>query len=334
MQISNILFTGLIFFFCTGCNAQPKQGKVYPVGFYNVENLFDIQDDPLTDDDEFTPNGKMRYTAAIYRAKLHNIASVLELIGTDSNKNGAVLIGLAEVENSTVLNDLLAQPEIKSRNYKYTWHNSNDRRGIDVALIYNASDFKIISSQPLPVRLGNNEITRDILYAKGVLGKDTVHVFVNHWPSRREGDETIERRAIAARACVAKVNSIRQQNPNARIIIMGDLNDNPVDASVSRVLGAAKEKNASLYNPWAEVYLSGKGTEVFQHKWNLFDQIIMSNTLLLHSGLHFTATEIVDYDFMTFTKGKAYRYPKRSFRGTFWNNGYSDHFPVVVYFRK
>lgn len=331
-----------LFLLCIGCDAQHKENKVvqkaaknYPVAFYNVENLFDTDDDPVTDDDEFTPNGRMRYTNVIYRQKLHNLATVLQVLGDHKNADGAALIGLAEVENDKVLNDLLAQTEISRRHYKYVWYNSNDPRGIDVALVYNPSYFTVINSKPLPVSLNNmggKERTRDVLYVQGLLGKDTVHVLVNHWPSRREGqDETADKRAAVARVNKRKADDIRQQNPNARIIIMGDLNDNPADESVAEVLGAGSDKNGALYNPWTEVLRSGTGTEMFKHRWNLFDQVIISSGLTHGKGLHYISSEIESRDFMKLEYGKMKGAPKRSFRGTYWSNGYSDHFPVVVY---
>ena len=156
----------LILFLClscivAGCDAQHKEpppvrqkaASVYPVAFYNVENLFDTEDDPETDDDEFTPNGPMRYTNEIYRKKLHNIATVLQVLGDKKNKEGIALLGMAEVENDRVLNDLLSQPEIKDRGYRYVWYDSNDPRGIDVALVYNPAYFTVISSKPLHVGL-------------------------------------------------------------------------------------------------------------------------------------------------------------------------------------
>ncbi|MBN9483641.1 MAG: endonuclease/exonuclease/phosphatase [Bacteroidetes bacterium] len=340
----------LILFLClscivAGCDAQHKEpppvrqkaASVYPVAFYNVENLFDTEDDPETDDDEFTPNGPMRYTNEIYRKKLHNIATVLQVLGDKKNKEGIALLGMAEVENDRVLNDLLSQPEIKDRGYRYVWYDSNDPRGIDVALVYNPAYFTVISSKPLHVGLehmGGKEGTRDVLYVIGRIGNDTVHVFVNHWPSRREGlAETMEKRAVAAETNRRQIDHILSVQPNARIIVMGDMNDNPMNESITQVLGATEDKNGKLYDPWGAFLRSGKGTEIFQHHWNLFDQVIVSAGLL-HNGLHYEGADIEDRDFMKLQYGKLQGYPKRSFRGTYWSNGYSDHFPVVIYLVK
>lgn len=158
-----------LFYFCA-------TAQVYPVAFYNMENLFDTQDDPDTDDEEFTPNGRNRYTDKVYAEKLNNMAYVLQRIGTDKNKSGAAVIGVAEIENSKVLDDLVNNPAINLRRYKYVWYNSTDPRGIDVALIYNPALFRVLQSKQLQVREG----AREPLYIKGILAGDTVHILVNH----------------------------------------------------------------------------------------------------------------------------------------------------------
>ncbi|HEY9177077.1 MAG TPA: endonuclease/exonuclease/phosphatase, partial [Flavipsychrobacter sp.] len=195
-----------------GCTAQ-ENTRHCAVAFYNVENLFDTVDDPATMDDEFTPTGRYRYTDKVYRQKLHNIATVI-------GELNAALVGLAEIENSTVLKDLAAQPELKKYNYKYAWYNSPDPRGIDVALLYEPARFKVIYTKAIPVRM-KGMATRDILYVKGILDGDTVHVHVNHWPSRGEGmAESAPKRRAAAMVAEENVRGILAGNPRAKIIIM------------------------------------------------------------------------------------------------------------------
>ena len=329
--MQRILFTLLVFHFTYTAHAQ----QVYPVVFYNLENLFDPADDPLTDDEEFTPNGSYRYTDKIYNQKLHNMAYALQRAGTDKNTNGAALIGIAEVENNKVLNDLVNTSELKARNYKYVWYNSTDPRGIDVALLYNPAVFKVLASKQLPVRKG----AREPLYVKGILAGDTVHVLVNHWPSRREGaDETEYKRRDMAAANRRMIDEIRRANRNARILMMGDLNDNPTDASLTTELSTVADANTvgnnTMYNPFASIYASGRGTAVFQRQWDLFDQVILSAGFVKYKGLQYADAEIYDRPFLRQENGKFRNYPFRSFRGTYWNNGYSDHFPVVVYLKK
>lgn len=308
-----------------GCTAQEK-GRTQAIAFYNVENLFDTQDDPATNDDEFTPRGAYRYTEKIYKQKLHNIATVID-------KLNASVVGLAEIENSTVLDDLVRQPELATDNYKYAWYNSPDPRGIDVALLYNPKVFKLLQSKKLPIVM-KGVATRDVLLVSGVLAGDTVHILVNHWPSRGEGlQESEPKRMAAAQVNKRVVDSLTRINKDAKIIIMGDLNDNPADASISKVLGAKADKAGTLYNPWAAIHKSGKGTSVYHKKWDHFDQVIISSSLTKKSGWYFDKAQIFDEDFIR-NKGFEDAYPLRSFKGKNWNNGYSDHLPVILYLKK
>lgn len=315
----------LLLLVLSSCSAQENKQHC-AVAFYNVENLFDTVDDPATMDDEFTPTGRYRYTGKVYQQKLHNIATVI-------NELDAVLVGLAEIENNTVLKDLTAQPELKKYSYKYTWYNSPDPRGIDVALLYNPIRFKVLHTEALPVRM-KGLATRDILYVKGLLDDDTVHVHVNHWPSRGEGmKESIPKRRAAAIIVEKNIRGILAANPGAKIIVMGDMNDNPDDESISKVLGAGNDKNAKLYNPWAVYYKQGKGTSVYNRKWDHFDQVIISRAFLQGSGWLYDKVEIFDAPFIR-NKGFEDAYPLRSFKGYHWNNGYSDHLPVILHLRK
>ena len=315
----------LLLLVLTSCAAQENKQHCAVV-FYNVENLFDTVDDPATMDDEFTPTGRYRYTHKVYQQKLHNIATVI-------NELDAVLVGLAEIENNTVLKDLTAQPELQKYNYKYAWYNSPDPRGIDVALLYNPTRFKVMHTQAISVRM-KGLATRDILYVKGVLDGDTVHVHVNHWPSRGEGmKESMPKRRAAAIIVEKNIRSILAANPKAKIIVMGDLNDNPDDESISKVLGAKNDKTAKLYNPWTGLHQSGKGTSVYNRKWDHFDQVIISKAFLQGGGWQYDKAEIYDAAFIR-NKGFEDAYPLRSFKGYHWNNGYSDHLPVILHLRR
>lgn len=316
-----------------------KEGQV-SVAFYNCENFFDTNDNPAKEDDDFTPNGKYRYTQKVYEQKLHNIATVIQAMpGSD----GPAVIGMAEVENSTVLNDLVRQPEITRRSYKYQWFDGPDPRGINVALLYNPKHFRVLKSEPVHVDLTSvnaRSRTRDILYVYGILDADTVHILVCHWPSKRGDEEASEqKRSIAARTSSGAIRLIQRQHPGARIILMGDLNDNPNESAVAQVLGASPSKAvdaSGLYDPWADIYATGQGTEVFQHHWNLFDQIIVSGTFLRGTPhhLHYDHAEIFKPDFIIDHYKGHEGEPKRSFVGTHWINGFSDHFPVVLYLSK
>ena len=336
-----ISFSILTCFACfSGC-AQKAEDQRVSVAFYNCENFFDTVHNPTKEDDEFTPEGKYRYTQKIYEQKLHNIATVIESMG---GGDGPAVIGLAEIENSTVLNDLARQPELARSNYKYEWYDGPDPRGINVAMLYNPRFFHVIKSKPLHVDLAGvsgKSVTRDVLYVYGVLSGDTVHIFVNHWPSRIGGpEESDPKRAIAAKVDKDAADALLKQDEHAKIIIMGDLNDNPIDNSIVNVLGAKGDKNdvtaSGFYDPFTELFKSGQGTEEYRHSWNLFDQVIVSGGLLQNTNhkLHYDKAEIFRPDFIVDRYKGHEGEPHRSFVGTHWINGYSDHFPVILYLGK
>lgn len=331
MRVINILFVCLPFLFVNSTTHGQSAGRVV-VGFYNCENLFDTIDDPAKDDEEFTPDGKYKYSDRIYRQKLKNISSVLAAMRP-------AVVGLAEVENSTVLKDLTTQQSIAAKGYRFVIHSGPDPRGINVALIYDPASFRVLKSEPIKVDISSTSgkaVTRDVLHVHGILVKDTVDIFVNHWPSRRGGaDESNDKRGIAAQVNREAAARLMKKNKNAHIIIMGDLNDNPADPSITNVLGAVADKKSSgsyLYNPFASIHASGSGTEVYRKQWNLFDQIIISSSLLTDKTLTYNGAEIFRPSFIIDTYKGHEGEPHRSFKGPRWINGYSDHFPVVTYF--
>ena len=340
-MINRFVLPGLLLLLSFNSFAQKQQYKVLALGFYNCENFFDTVHNPGKEDEEFTPEGKYHYTQRIYEQKVHNIAMVIQNMG---GADGPAVIGLAEVENSTVLNDLTHQPELAKRNYKYEWYNGPDPRGINVAMLYNPKYFHIIRSEALHVDLtgvNGKSITRDVLHVYGLLSGDTVHVFVNHWPSRIGGEEeSSPKRAIAAKVDKDAIETIMNQDPNSKVIVMGDLNDNPTDNSIVNVLQAKAEKNevpvSGLYDPYADIFKNGLGTEEYRHSWNLFDQIIISDAFLQNRNhkLHYDKAEIFRPDFIIDHYKGHEGEPHRSFVGTHWINGYSDHFPVILYLTK
>ncbi|WP_276133456.1 endonuclease/exonuclease/phosphatase [Polluticoccus soli] len=315
--------------------------KQMAIAFYNVENLFDTINDPNTDDDAFTPKGTYKYTNDIYKQKLHNTAFVIKQIAESGT--APAVVGLAEVENGGVLTDLVNNDQLKVYGYKHISYNSPDPRGIDVALLYQPKLFKPLTSKPIAVRIENNghtETTRDILFVTGILNGDTVHLFVNHWPSRREGKgETAPKRKQVAAVNKQIIDSLMKRNPLSKIIVIGDLNDDPTDESIVSTLNANSGRERiipySLYNPWATLYTSGHGTTAYQNKWNLFDQVIISRAFLKkNNGWQFLKAEIFNKEFLITRSGKQQGYPYRSWRGYHWMNGYSDHLPVLLYLEK
>jgi hypothetical protein len=334
------LLTAILLFSLTGLFAQNNY-RVSLIGFYNLENFYDTINNPMVNDEEFLPNSDRHYNTHIYMDKVDRLATVISQMGTDITPDGLALLGVAEVENDTVLNDLIRSPKLRDRKWKIEHFDSPDFRGVDVGLLYNPKYFKVLHSRPLFVKLpgGSKDsyFTRDVLYVKGILDGDTVHVFVNHWPSRSGGEErSIPARAAAAGVCKQRVDSIMAINPNSKVVIMGDLNDDPISPSVTKTIGAkGKIKDvgvSGIYNPWTEMYKRGIGTLAYQDAWGLFDQIMVSQAWLdkAQPGYFFQKAVIFNREFLVQKTGKFKGYSKRTWDGNTYNYGYSDHFPVFV----
>jgi predicted extracellular nuclease len=308
------------------------------VAFYNCENLFDYHHEPGKQDDDFTPEGKYHYTQAVYEQKLHNIATVLQSMSSKENGDLAIA-GLAEIENDEVLADLCAQPELGNSHLRHICHKGPDPRGINTGFIYDPSLFTLIEEGTVPVIFESGGHSRDILHVEGVLDGDTVDVFINHWTSRRNANSgSDEKRMMAAKTVKSAIGSTLSKRPRTKVIIMGDFNDNPTDVSITEGLGAKESKDGlmgDLYNPFIAIYKGGRGTEQFKGDWNLFDQIMLSDTWFSDKGkLHEESADIYAPDFIRETGRGRSDGPKRSFKGGKWMNGYSDHFPVIMTFRK
>lgn len=308
----------------------------YTIAFYNIENLFDIHNDPFTNDDDFLPTSDKRWTQKKYDRKIYKIGSVISQIGTDENTTPPAIVGLAEVENKRVLKDLLASKDLQSINYDYVHYNSLDERGIDVALIYNKDVFTVNSSETFNVFItdedGEIDFTRDVLLVSGMLGGEEIHIIVNHWPSRREGEEASSyKRVLAAQKNIEVVNRLKQENPNSKIIVMGDFNDNPDDDSVEELVAGA-----NLYNPMQNLRSIDKGSLNHDFNWNVFDQIMVSINFLetKPNTLKFSDANIFDSKFLTQYNGKYKGQPYRTFVGKKYKGGFSDHFPVFIELRK
>lgn len=311
------------------------------IGFYNLENFYDTVNNENVDDEEFLPNSERHYDTHVYLDKVGRLASVISQMGIDINPDGLAILGVAEIENATVLNSLINHKDLKNRNLKYVHYNSPDVRGVDVGLLYNPKYFKVLFSAPVFVKLpgGSKDsyFTRDVLYVKGIMDGDTIHVFVNHWPSRSGGEErSIPARAAAAGVVKRVVDSLMAVNAQSKIVIMGDLNDDPISPSVTKTLGAKGKinevKTSGLFNPWVDFYRRGIGTLAYQDSWGLFDQIIISQAWLdkLQAGYFFFRANIFNRQFLVQQTGKFKGYAKRTWDGMTYNYGYSDHFPVYV----
>lgn len=340
-MIKVIVLLSSLFLLSVNSIAQ-KQYRVIAVGSYNVENMFDTINDTTKEDEDFTPNGAYHYSETVYKQKLHNIATVIAKMGTDVTPDGAAIIGIVEVENDKVLSDLVNQPELKNRHYKYVWFPTPDVRGISTAMLYNPKYMTILSSRPIRVpleTLGQARPTRDVLYVCGIMAGDTVHILVNHWPSKSGGEAaSAPGRRLAATVDKKIIDSLLSTNPDSKILALGDLNDNPTSDGVRRILQAKADKNdvgiTDIYNPWINMYKKGLGTESYRGEWNLIDQIMVSGALIKNNNKkwQYYKSEIFNPDFITNRLGKDVGLPHRSFTITqSWDNGYSDHFPVLVY---
>ncbi len=322
-----------------------KEYKIGCIGFYNFENLFDTLDTPDVRDTEFTPSGKRLYNSKIYYEKLDNLADVVSQLGTKNTPDGVSLLGVCEIENKEVLEDFVQRPKIKDRDYQIVHYNSIDKRGIDVALLYQPKYFTVESSRPIRNHIKNREgepiFTRDILLVSGVYDGDPMHILVNHWPSRRGGEKATEPlRNQAAFACKKIVDSLEKVNPYARVIVMGDLNDDPTNPSCKKVLNAKRDKEnlkkGEMYNPMYDYYKRGIGTTAYRDAWSLFDQIIMSRGLIEPNddGYQYFKTTIFNERFLVQKTGRYEGYPFRTYSFDTYQGGYSDHFPVFVYLVK
>ena len=324
-----------------------KKYSVYGVGFYNQENLFDTCHDEGKRDYDFLPTGSYKWNAMKYNHKLNNMSRALADMGTDVLPNiGCAIIGLAEVENSKALDDLVAQPALSARNYQYVHIEGPDRRGIDCALLYNPSLFSVKNTRLVPyvqkLKKDSAFYTRGFLTVSGTLADEHIAVIVCHLPSRFS--ESFYRE-LGAEQVKAIKDSLLNDDPNCKVFVMGDMNDDPIDKSMAGILrgkGNIKDVNqGDMYNPWYNILVKeGVGTLLYQGSWNLFDQILVTPNLLNKddkkdfSSLKFWKNQIFKRDYLFQTEGKYKGSPKRTTAGGVWLDGYSDHLPVVVYLVK
>ncbi len=309
-----------------------KTKNLHTIAFYNVENLFDTEDDPDTLDDDFTPGGFKKWSKKRYKKKLYKLAKTMSELGKESTRRLPVLIGLAEVENEKVVKDLIFSEPLRATNYHYVHYDSPDERGIDTALIYHKEYFEVIFSEPITLLVynpnGERDTTRDILYVHGKLNGEEIHVFVNHWPSRRDGEmATGYKRVRAAEIIRERMEKIEGEYSSPNYIIMGDFNDDPQSESIQKLM----ESNA-LYNPMEKLLSPERGSANYKRSWSLFDQIMVSHNFFNYEkGTHsFAHANIFDERFLTEFKGKFKGTPYRTYAGRKYIGGYSDHFPVYI----
>jgi len=328
--------------------AQEKRNfKIHTIAFYNVENLFDTIND-VNKNDEASPIMEIKFNRSeIYKKKVENMASVIADIGTDLIDKSPSIVGLSEVENRNVIEDLLNNKHLLNKNYDIVHYDSPDERGIDVGLIYNKDVFKVNSTKSHELIIYDNNsskrnYTRDQLVVSGLLDNELIHVIVNHWPSRSGGEE----RSRAGRMAAAELNkkiidSLQNKYKNAKIITMGDFNDDPHDDSMKKILNAKKYiedvKTNGIYNPM-EVILSdqGIGSNAYRDVWQLFDQILVTEPFLnkKYDSYQFYKAGIFNKSYLINKAGRYKGYPFRSFSWGSFTGGYSDHLPPYIYLIK
>ncbi len=337
---SKIMLVSLLIVFSLKSYSQ-KQYKAVSIAFYNLENLFDTIVQP--NDMDFTPNGINKWNTDKYYKKLNNMADAISKIGADKVPGGPYIIGVSEIENKSVLEDLINMPQLKESKYKIVHYDSPGRRGVDVALLYREDFFKVTStrSDKFFIPEQPNFTSRDNLIVTGLLDGEEMSFIVGHWPSRSGGEKrSLPGRIQAGKMTRNEVDSIFKINPNAKVFVMGDLNDNPDNVSIYEYLGAKGDKEnlkeGELYNPYYEKYKKGIGTTAYRDSWSIFDNIIISQGVVGEdkSTYKFWKAMIFNENFLKQKSGKYEGYPMRTYSGNTFLNGYSDHFPVYIYLVK
>ncbi|OMP32081.1 endonuclease [Mangrovimonas sp. DI 80] len=326
---------------------EKKKFKIHTVAFYNLENLFDTINDPVKFD-EASPILEMKTDIKeVYMKKVHNMARVISEIGTDISNNSPVIIGVSEVENRQVLEDLVNDSLLIGKDYGIVHFDSPDARGIDVALLYQKDVFRPLHDASYELKIYDDEsqkriYTRDQLLVSGELEGELIHIIVNHWPSRRGGEaKSRPKRVAAAKLNKHMIDSLQSIDPYAKIITMGDLNDDPTNASVKKVLNAKANREdvqlKGIYNPYEDLFKKeGLGTTAYRDAWSLFDQILMTKPLIEkdYSSFRFYKAGIFNKNYLTNKYGRYKGYPLRSFADGGFTDGFSDHFPVYIYLIK
>ena len=347
MKTLKYLILGLLLVaFANGHAQEKKTYKIHTVAFYNLENLFDTINDP-TKYDEASPMMELKTNRSnVYKQKVRNMADVISKIGVGVAHNSPAIIGVSEVENREVLEDLVNDPLLIEKDYGIIHYHSPDARGIDVAMLYQKQLFTPTSTSSHELKIYDDTsrkrlYTRDQLLVSGNLDGDLIHIIVNHWPSRSGGEaKSRPKRVAAAKLSKYLVDSLQVVDPYAKVFIMGDLNDDPSNASVKTVLNAKKDREKvkfkDIYNPYESMFKNGIGTTAYRDAWSLFDQILITAPLLKKdfSSYRFYKAGIFNENFLTQKSGRFKGYPYRSFGYSGFTEGYSDHFPVYIYLIK
>ena len=311
---------------------QHPNSDTHTIAFYNTENLFDHLNDPLIMDTDFLEIANKKWSKERYDTKIYKTGKAISKIGFEELQQPPTIIGLAEVENDKVLTDLIESEHLKAHHYGFVHYNSPDERGIDVAMLYDKTRFRLDASETITLNVANElgvrDYTRDILKVSGYLKDQKIHVLVNHWPSRhQESDATGYKRMYAAQRVIDLMTDIQAEDTDAKIIVMGDFNDNPKNDSIQFL-----KQQQSLFNPMETLLSFKRGSANHNNKWILFDQILFTRNLLAPqpNGLEYIKADIFDNAFLTQLHGKYKGQPFRTYVGKKYKGGYSDHFPVYI----
>ena len=322
-----MLSTGFVLILFAWSTAHKKSKQVGVIAFYNVENLFDTLDDPHKSDNDFLPASLLKWNTEKYKNKQQHLAQVI----ANFDKDGLAILGLAEVENKQVVEELLKAPALLTKHYRCILEESKDPRGIDVALVFSPAFRPLFHKTLRPCMEQDCLESRDILVVNGLLKGDTVWVFVNHWPSRRAGvEESNDKRMLLSSILKHAVDSVLTASPFSKIIVMGDFNDTPADASIQNLT-----KTQWLFNPFEALSDEKVGSIRYKKDWLIYDQILLSSNwkqkdpkrmnLIYHSN----TAAVYHPDFLHYKKMLT-NGPFRSYQGKKYYGGYSDHFPVYL----
>ncbi|PWH83696.1 endonuclease [Algibacter marinivivus] len=314
----------------------PVRHDMQTLAFYNIENLFDLENNRNTNDNDFLPGSVKKWTLKRYDNKLRKLGFAISNIGRRETGKHPAIVGLAEVENAKVLQDLIASKHLVNYNYDYVHFDSLDERGIDVAMLYDSTIFEVSHTETFTITLtdedGSPDYTRDILLVSGVLDGEKVHVIINHWSSRREGQKETEFKRLASSKKVSEIiSSLKVENEAAKIMVLGDFNDTPQNDSLKRLTD-----EFGLFNPFETLRSFTRGTVKHKRQWYIFDQILISTNYFKSSKdeFEFFKADIFDEAFLKLFNGPFKGAPFRTYVGKKYKGGYSDHFPVYAILKK
>ena len=352
-----LIFAALVLF-CTGADAQKSRNHV--IGFYNLENLFDVYNDPVKNDEEFLPEGKNKWTEAKYQKKLQNMAKVIKAMKEENGVWHAVL-GVSEIENRLVLEDLVWDEQIREANYQIIHYDGPDRRGVDVALLYDPKVFTFIESESIPFTFEGSSIdfimtkeqqdyfkTRDILMVHGTIDGEHFAFYVAHLPSRAGGKKGGNQlRDRGGEIIYNHAMQMQAKYPGIKIICMGDMNDNPTDPSMAEYLHGkefmADVTDADFFSPFTSMLKAGFGSLAYQGVWSIYDLLLVNNALTHPQEGTFGLRQlnkkgyygrIFNAKFLTNQSGQYKGTPFRTFSNGAFIGGYSDHYPTYIVITK